>query len=383
MTKQQHLSWSSCATSTAHNTRPRRGSGSSQTTRSFYPLHRSITDEESYADKPSPITRFVSKLLGLGTSSSSSSSSNHKRRPPLAHKSHSTTSITKGGSVISSASTVHCDNTTTAPSVDLGVFDWKQISPTDSSNSSTCSNDSAFCCDQNQKRQSCSCPASPPPPLPATNSTINSAAVDALVSAASQLEQHNKKQRLVDFLDIMEPPKLMGRHPDTEPVLDALVAEQIRSYLPRRYRLSSTWSLIYSLDQHGASMSTLYRLAKRNRGPCVLAIKDDNDSIFGAFLNESIKGNKNSYYGNGECFLWKFCRATNTLKVFPWTGKNEYMILSETDFIAIGGGDGKFGLWIKDSLYEGYSEQCPTFDNEPLSTTPDFHCIELEIFSLG
>lgn len=37
-------------------------------------------------------------------------------------------------------------------------------------------------------------------------------------------------------------------------------------------------------------------------------------------------------------FLWKFCRATNTLKVFPWTGKNEYMILSETDFIAIGGG---------------------------------------------
>lgn len=174
---------------------------------------------------------LFSFTIGLGTSSSSSSSSNHKRRPPLAHKSHSTTSITKGGSVISSASTVHCDNTTTAPSVDLGVFDWKQISPTDSSNSSTCSNDSAFCCDQNQKRQSCSCPASPPPPLPATNSTINSAAVDALVSAASQLEQHNKKQRLVDFLDIMEPPKLMGRHPDTEPVLDALVAEQVSHHL--------------------------------------------------------------------------------------------------------------------------------------------------------
>lgn len=64
MTKQQHLSWSSCATSATSNTRRRRGSGSSQTTRSFYPLHRSITDEESYADKPSPITRFVSKLLG-------------------------------------------------------------------------------------------------------------------------------------------------------------------------------------------------------------------------------------------------------------------------------------------------------------------------------
>ncbi|CDH55827.1 hypothetical protein RO3G_05015 [Lichtheimia corymbifera JMRC:FSU:9682] len=364
MTKQQHLSWSSCATSATSNTRRRRGSGSSQTTRSFYPLHRSITDEESYADKPSPITRFVSKLLGLGTSSSttppsSSSSSNHRRRPPLAHKSHSTTSITKGGSVISSASTVHCDNNNTTPSVDLAVLDWKQVSPTNSSYSSTCSNDSAFCCDQNQKRLSCSCPASPPPPLPATNTTttINSAAVDALVSAASQLEQQNKKQRLVDFLDIMEPPKLTGRRPDTEPVLDALVAEQIRSYLPRRYRLSNTWSLIYSLDQHGSSMATLYRLAKRSRGPCVLAIKDDNDSATRIHITATV----NVFYGR----------------------KNEYMILSETDFIAIGGGDGKFGLWIKDSLYEGYSEQCPTFDNEPLSTTSDFHCIELELFALG
>lgn len=35
-------------------------------------------------------------------------------------------------------------------------------------------------------------------------------------------------------------------------------------------------------------------------------------------------------------FLW---RATNGgLKVYPWTGRNEYMILSESEFIAIGGG---------------------------------------------
>lgn len=37
-------------------------------------------------------------------------------------------------------------------------------------------------------------------------------------------------------------------------------------------------------------------------------------------------------------FLWKVCRSGNGVKVYPWTGKNEYMILSEADFIAIGGG---------------------------------------------
>lgn len=48
-----------------------------------------------------------------------------------------------------------------------------------------------------------------------------------------------------------------------------------------------------------------------------------------------------------KSFLWKLTsekdykkeeHALPKIKVFPWTGKNDYMILCNTDFIAIGGG---------------------------------------------
>ncbi|ORY97294.1 TLD-domain-containing protein, partial [Syncephalastrum racemosum] len=280
----------------------------------FYPLHRSLTDEESYNHKPSPITRFVAKLLSLGSkdvdghgeraSAGKKDDGGGQVRPPLTHKSHSTTSITKGESVISSASSLRDSPVT--------IFDWQQ------DNSSSTLVDVNSNNNSNNNSQILSSPLS---------------ARDALVSAST-----TKRERVIAFLDAMDPPKLVNRRPDTEPVLSSELAEQLRPYLPRRYRLASQWSLVYSLDQHGTSLMTLYRLAKANRGPCILAIKDADDHIFGAFLNETLRLSAPSYYGTGECFLWKQQNAK--LKVYPWTGKNEYMILTEPDFFAIGGGDG-------------------------------------------
>lgn len=37
-----------------------------------------------------------------------------------------------------------------------------------------------------------------------------------------------------------------------------------------------------------------------------------------------------------QSFLWT--EKNQHVKIFPWTGKNEYMILADTDFIAMGGG---------------------------------------------
>jgi hypothetical protein len=41
-------------------------------------------------------------------------------------------------------------------------------------------------------------------------------------------------------------------------------------------------------------------------------------------------------------FLWRAMDISNktsaAVRVYPWSGKNEYMVLSETDFVAIGGG---------------------------------------------
>lgn len=38
-------------------------------------------------------------------------------------------------------------------------------------------------------------------------------------------------------------------------------------------------NLLYSLDQHGISLSTLYRLVKNTKGPIVLVIKDADDNV--------------------------------------------------------------------------------------------------------
>jgi hypothetical protein len=107
-------------------------------------------------------------------------------------------------------------------------------------------------------------------------------------------------------------------------------------------------------------------------------------------------------------FLWRAMDISNktsaAVRVYPWSGKNEYMVLSETDFVAIGGGyeiyhyyrvnhhsnahihydllnrDGKFGLWLHSDLERGHTDQCPTFDNEPLASSRKFECVELEIW---
>ncbi|KAF9582925.1 oxidation resistance protein 1, partial [Lunasporangiospora selenospora] len=56
----------------------------------------------------------------------------------------------------------------------------------------------------------------------------------------------------------LPPLQLLDRYDDSDPVLDVDIAAQIRLELPRRLRNATKWSLVYSSDQHGISMSTLF-----------------------------------------------------------------------------------------------------------------------------
>ncbi|KAG0284595.1 oxidation resistance protein 1 [Linnemannia gamsii] len=296
-----------------------------------------------------------------------------------------------------------------------------------------------------------------------------------------------------DQLNRMPPLQLLERNADTDPVLDAETAHQIRLELPRKLRNATKWNLVYSSDQHGISMTTLFHRCK-GKGPMVLALKDTTDAVFGAFVTEELKPNL-TYYGTGECFLWNVTtmitspqpaspsfspypmpspspfqlsssvttpvgrspspsplsassatsqttgdgnnsnvnggdrqhdlflamndristagrspspfsgsphqshlagspsnspvirpsdanstssparpptsggrkKKKKVVQFWKWTGKNDYMILSEPAFIGLGGGDGKFGLWLHSDLERGHSARCATFDNEPLA----------------
>ena|ERR1700679_2519223 len=126
-------------------------------------------------------------------------------------------------------------------------------------------------------------------------------------------------------------------------------------------------------------------------------------------------------------FLWK--ASGDEVRVFNWTGKNDYVALCEPESISFGGGcdtvlflppcfplppltcqcwrltcfflyhrDGHYGLYLDETLYEGSSARCPTFNNDPLCTpdtspskgsdgsnagTATFECVGLEVWGVG
>ena len=45
--------------------------------------------------------------------------------------------------------------------------------------------------------------------------------------------------------------------------------------------------------------------------------------------------------------------------------------------------NGKYGLWIDESLLYGKSQNCATFDNDPLSATEEFDCSHVELWRLN
>jgi hypothetical protein len=122
------------------------------------------------------------------------------------------------------------------------------------------------------------------------------------------------------------------------------VLTQLRAHLPALPRLSQSWTLLYSLDQHGISISTLYNLSSRpltksslSPAPSFLAIQDASGGVFGVFCGEGVQRREGSYYGGGESFMWK-ASAEGQVEVWKWTGRNDYVALCETGYLSFGGG---------------------------------------------
>ena len=78
----------------------------------------------------------------------------------------------------------------------------------------------------------------------------------------------------------LEPIQLNGYDEDTAPdarLLTTTVAEEIRIMVPMRLAIVEEWKLVYSLDQDGASLATLYEKCAHFHGKRVgflLVVKD-------------------------------------------------------------------------------------------------------------
>ncbi|KAK0713834.1 hypothetical protein B0T26DRAFT_678117 [Lasiosphaeria miniovina] len=220
----------------------------------------------------------------------------------------------------------------------------------------------------------------------------------------------------------LEPLRLNGFSDDTTPearLLTTAIAEEVRIMVPTRLSIGDEWNLVYSLDQDGASLATLYEKCAAYQGRrvgFVLVVKDCEGGIFGAYLSD-YPHPAPSYFGTGECFLWRasvlaslppppstdtshLTARTTTIaaapslglysslsirfKAFPYSGVNEYYILCESHFLSVGAGDGKYGLWLDGSLERGRSSMCPTFGNERLSDEGEkFGVLGVEMWVIG
>ncbi|MCJ1467286.1 oxidation resistance protein 1 [Pseudocyphellaria aurata] len=279
----------------------------------------------------------------------------------------------------------------------------------------------------------------------------------------------------------LTPLSLVGFDPATSPsaqILSRALAEEIRLLVPPRLQLVDTWSLVYSLEQDGVSLATLYKkcaspdLSKNSS--FVLVIRDAAGGIFGAYLTDPPRPSP-SFYGTGECFLWRAALIPSTsllsislppppsapttaslprsttiasptssstslrpspnhshshshshtehtqqqqhngytkspnrnhsnhlsassssastpaaatpllrFKAFPYSGINDYLIFCEPAFLSVGGGDGRYGLWLDAVLERGVSSPCLTFGNEALSEEGEkFEVVGVEIWCLG
>ncbi|KAJ7852961.1 TLD-domain-containing protein [Mycena leptocephala] len=183
------------------------------------------------------------------------------------------------------------------------------------------------------------------------------------------------------------------------PELVALVSLGIHTLPPSRPAPPSPpVDAFYSLDQHGISLNTLYsRCAppSSSRPPhpkgALVVIQDAAGVLFGAWIADGLKrSTRGGYYGGGESFLWRYLPSSAKFDVYKWTGKNDYVALCEEGFISFGGGDGRYGLYLDDSLFDGSSARCPTFDNEPLCSgtagkggNVNFECVGLEVWGVG
>ncbi|XP_032676394.1 oxidation resistance protein 1 isoform X6 [Odontomachus brunneus] len=167
-------------------------------------------------------------------------------------------------------------------------------------------------------------------------------------------------------------PDLIG----TTEILSDEHREQLCRHLPARAE-GYQWTLVFSTSQHGFSLNSMYRKMAKIESPILLVIEDTEGNVFGALTSCSLHVSDH-FYGTGESLLFRF---TPRFQSFNWTGDNLYFIKGNNESLAIGAGDGKFGLWLDGDLYQGRTQSCSTYGNEPLAPREDFVVKTLECWA--
>lgn len=86
-------------------------------------------------------------------------------------------------------------------------------------------------------------------------------------------------------------------------MIDEIGIRMLTLHLPPLIRMRD-WQLLFSIDTDGTSMMTFYNLV-REHDETIILIKDSQNSVFGAYVNERWHYDK-KFYGSGESFVFSF-----------------------------------------------------------------------------
>lgn len=141
------------------------------------------------------------------------------------------------------------------------------------------------------------------------------------------------------------------------------------------------WKVIYSMNDSGHSWQQFSKSVVQ-KGPTLLIVKDTFGNIFGAYARESWSPSPN-FYGNAFIFQiapkLKIYLPTNFNQNFQYFNQGCKML---PNGLGIGGQLGFFALWIDSNFKNGESRPTATFENQSLSSHPEFVIKDLIVVQL-
>lgn len=234
-----------------------------------------------------------------------------------------------------------------------------------------------------------------------------------------QQKQHNaSQQQKTKQPPVIPPPEAPPPQPKAPVILKArmsraseILDEEMSTKLEMSLPITAQgykWKLLFNSVQHGFSIGTFYAKVEREKRT-LLVVQTLRGEVFGGFTSTDwtcqemgIKNTrKNIYFGNGESFLYAFKKqksATESaeenqstsdepdnggFEVYPWTARNNLVMLANDEHIALGGGGGSFGLFLEDDFRSGTTGACDTYDNTPLCSEEHFEIFCFEVWGFS
>jgi len=140
------------------------------------------------------------------------------------------------------------------------------------------------------------------------------------------------------------------------------------------------WRFLFSSLSHARSLEEMMSKICY-KGPTLIIIKDTDGNMFGAHASTSWCDTEGGWVGNGECFLFSI---QPKMAIFHSTGKDENFQMLSSEFLALGGQPGNFGLELNSELTSGSSSgNIETFHTIRLTSGPTFDIDHVEVWGLG